>query len=203
MDSVLPTKTNLMKIKSSIELSKQGQDLLEKKRVILIQEKEKNEKRAENLRNQLKDVKEKAFLYLKQTNVEIGIEETNYIARGIQLDDNIDIKYMTIMGVDIPSIVYEQPEKEMNYGIAQTPVYLDQAIEEFNNLKKIIIELVGLESTIKRLDFNILKVQKRSNALKEIIIPRDQKIEKTISDALDEREREEFSRLKVVKEKIQ
>ena len=33
MDSVLPTKTNLMKIKSSIELSKQGQDLLEKKRM--------------------------------------------------------------------------------------------------------------------------------------------------------------------------
>ena len=37
----LPTKTNLLKIKDSIKLSKQGRELLERKRLILMKEKEK------------------------------------------------------------------------------------------------------------------------------------------------------------------
>ena len=41
MNEYLPTKTNLMRIQDSIRLSKQGQELLERKRMILVKEKEK------------------------------------------------------------------------------------------------------------------------------------------------------------------
>lgn len=188
-----------MKIKNTIKLSNQGQELLEKKKYILMKEKEKYVAKCIELREKLKNASERGYLMLRRTNVDIGIEEVNNIARGIKLEDGIDIKYKTVMGVEIPSIVHKEQERQMNYGIYDTRISLDEAIIEFNNIKDILIELAGLENTIERLTINIEKVQKRSNALKDIIIPRDKKIEKEIQDTLDEREREEFSRLKVLK----
>ena len=52
---------------------------------------------------------------------------------------------------------------------------------------------------IFRLEKSIEKVQRRANALKEIIIPRDEKIAKKIEDILDETDMEEFARLKMIK----
>ena len=52
-----------------------------------------------------------------------------------------------------------------------------------------------------RLQNAIEKLGRRSIALKEVIIPRDEKIAKNISLALEEEERDEFVRLKVVKRK--
>jgi len=190
-----------MKIRNSIKLSEQGQELLEKKKYILIKEREKYENEGKRLRNELNEAYEKASLMLRRTNVEIGIEEVSYIARGIKIDNGIDIKYKTIMGVEIPSIVCENQEKEINYGIYDTPISLDEAIIEFHKIKEILIELAGVENTIERLNKNIAKVQKRSNALSDIIIPRDKALEKSINEIISEREREEFSRLKVVKKK--
>ena len=45
----------------------------------------------------------------------------------------------------------------------------------------------------------IKKTQRRANALKNIIIPRFESTVKFISDSLEEKEREEFSRMKVIK----
>ena len=46
---------------------------------------------------------------------------------------------------------------------------------------------------------NIKKTQKRANALKNITIPRYEALTKDIQNALEEKEREEFTRLKVIK----
>lgn len=201
INSILPTKTNLIKIKNTIKLSNQGQELLEKKKYILIREKEKYISKCNTLRQELKKSSEDAYLMLRRINVDIGIEEVNNIARGISLEDGIDIKYVTIMGVEIPSVVHKKEERKMNYGIYDTRMSLDEAIIQFGNIKDILIELAVLESTIQRLNINIEKVQKRSNALKDIIIPNNQKMERQIQDILDEKEREEFSRLKTLKKK--
>ena len=59
------------------------------------------------------------------------------------------------------------------------------------------------ENSVYRLADSIKKTQKRANALKNIMIPRFEETVKFISDALDEKDREEFSRLKVIKKKKQ
>ena len=159
INSILPTKTNLIKIKNTIKLSNQGQDLLDKKKYILIKEKEKYVEKCNKLRQELKQVSENAYLMLRR-NVDIGIEEVYNIAKGISLEDGIDIKYVTIMGVEIPSLVHKKEEIRMNYGIYGTRIALDEAIIEFNNMKDILIELAVLENTIQRLNINIEKVQK-------------------------------------------
>lgn len=198
----LPTKNNLMKIKRSIRQSKEGQMLLEQKRMILSRELEKYKEQEKNLKSKGQKLFEEAYYYLKMANVEIGIDDMIDISDGIKIDNNIDIKYKTIMGVEIPSVVVPYEEKvNINYGLYNTTSSVDEAILKFMEVKKYILELAQMENIIFRLEKNIEKVQRRSNALKEIIIPAEEKNAKQIQEILDENEKEEFVRLKKLKKR--
>ena len=197
---LLPTKTNLMKIQKSIALSKQGQELLDKKKYILMREKEKYIGQKQEIEDKFSKAYNKAFNLLRNCNVDIGANKVIEVAKKIEEKGKLDIKYTTIMGVDIPSVIYEPSKNtEMPYGLLETTISIDRAIEAFDELKIILIKLAEIEVTINRLNEAIEKVQTRANSLKNIIIPHDEKIEKQISDVLEEREREEFSRMKMIK----
>lgn len=201
MNEYLPTKTNLMRIQDSIRLSKQGQELLERKRMILVKEKEKYEEKANNLKMQMQTLFSEAYLLLQDASIDMGMEKIAVLANGIKKENSIDIKYRTIMGVEIPSVIWKEQEEnqKLNYGFYETTISLDKAVLKFNEIKEKMLILAELENTVKRLELSIIKVQTRSNALQNIIIPENEKIEKSIQNALEEKEREDFSRLKVVK----
>ena len=78
----------------------------------------------------------------------------------------------------------------------------EEAIFKFNEIQEKLIEFAILDNTIFRIKKNIEKVRKRANALQNIIIPETGKNIKKITEQLDERDREEFSRLKVIKKRI-
>ena len=59
--------------------------------------------------------------------------------------------------------------------------------------------LMNTEAEADILANTIRKTQKRANALKNISIPRFEETIKFISESLEEKEREEFSRQKVIK----
>lgn len=56
-----------------------------------------------------------------------------------------------------------------------------------------------VENSAYRLAANIKKTQKRANALKNITIPTYKSLVHDITNALEEKDREEFTRLKVIK----
>ena len=66
-------------------------------------------------------------------------------------------------------------------------------------VKELTVVLAEVENSVYRLANAIRKAQKRANALKNIVIPEFEGNIKFISDALEEKEREEFSRQKVIK----
>lgn len=200
----LPTKTNLLKIKASIKLSKQGRELLERKRIILLREKEKYIEQVEDLREEMGNLFKGAFSLFKQANVDMGINLISDISEEIPKEKSISIKYKTIMGVEIPSIIFRKNEKKenLNFGFYNTTISFDKAVIKFNEIKEKLIMLTELENTIKRLDIAITKVRTRSNALENIIIPRDEKVAKKIQETLEEKDREDFSRLKLIKRKL-
>ena len=76
---------------------------------------------------------------------------------------------------------------------------LDIARERFERVKELTIKLSMVENSAYRLANSIKKTQKRANALKNITIPHYEELSKSISNALEEKEREEFTRLKVIK----
>ena len=201
MSTLLPTKSNLMKLKKTIALSKQGQELLEKKKYILINEKEKYIEQKKEIEQTFKNQYLDAFLSLQNSNIEMGINIVSNISETIKIDKKLDIKYKTVMGVDIPITAYSSNKvPDLTFGLLDTTISIDEAITNFQNIKTTLIELALLETTISRLDDAIIKVQKRSNSLKDIIIPNYLKNQKSIQDILDERDREEFTRMKLIKQ---
>lgn len=201
MSTLLPTKSNLMKLKKTIALSKQGQELLEKKKYILINEKEKYIEQKKEIEQTFKKQYLDAFLSLQNANIEMGINKVSNISETIKIDKKLDIKYKTVMGVDIPITAYSSNKvPDLTFGLLDTTISIDEAITNFQNIKTTLIELARLETTISRLDDAIIKVQKRSNSLKDIIIPNYLKNQKNIQDILDERDREEFTRMKLIKQ---
>ena len=172
MSTLLPTKSNLMKLKKTIALSKQGQELLEKKKYILINEKEKYIEQKKEIEQTFKKQYLDAFLSLQNANIEMGINKVSNISETIKIDKKLDIKYKTVMGVDIPITAYSSNKvPDLTFGLLDTTISIDEAITSFQNIKTTLIELARLETTISRLDDAIIKVQKRSNSLKDIIIP--------------------------------
>ena len=200
---MLPTKSNLIKLKKTIALSKQGQQLLEKKKFILLREKEKYKQEKENLEKEFSEKYKNAFLSLQNANVDLGIRNVKSISEEIELEKNLEIRYKTVMGVDIPITSYKKENKKIiPFGLLETSISLDNTIKNFNELKEILIKQAEIETTIRRLDDAIAKVQKRSNSLKDIIIQKYIKEKKQIEEILEERDREEFTRLKMLKRMI-
>lgn len=196
----LPTKNNLIKLQNFINQSKQGHKLLEQKKLILTRELEQYKEKEKNLKIEGKKILEDAKDSLILSNVDIGIESMINLADTVKEDENvIDIKYKTVMGVEIPSIISNENTVTPIYGLYNTTSNIDETIIKYNKVKSYIIKLAEIENIIYRLESNIDKVQRRANALKEIIIPRDENIAKKIQDILDENDMEEFTRMKMIR----
>ena len=85
------------------------------------------------------------------------------------------------------------------YGFLGTTSALDEAYKKFIKVKELTIEMAELENSIYRLAYFIKKAQKRANALHNIVIPGLDEDIARIGEELEEKEREEFVRLKVIK----
>ena len=200
--SELPTKSNLISQTKSLEITSQGHELLERKRLILVRELERLNKLKDTLYAEIATLIEEGRNLVKRVNIDIGLDNFTNIANGVKIDDYIDIKNVSLMGLEIPSAVHKQEMVKRNYGFFNTTSSVDEVILKFNYIQEKLIEFTILENKIFRLNIETKKVQKRANALQNIVIPDTKRKIKKISEQIDEREREEFARLKVVKKSL-
>ena len=184
--NTFPTKGNLILAKNSLALSRQGFDLMDKKRNILIRELMELIDQAKDIQSQIDITFRTAYAALQKANMEIGISNVQEISRTVPVENSIEIKTRSVMGTEIPLVRYEPDSGAPTYAYYGTKASLDEAKAAFEN-------------SAYRLAVNIKKTQKRANALKNITIPKFEALTKSISNALEEKEREEFTRLKVIK----
>ena len=194
---VFPTKGNLIAQKKSLQLALLGYELLDRKRNILIRELMGLVEQAEQLRGSIEDTYKSAYSALQLANISLGLV-TPY-AECVPIENGLTLSTRSVMGVDLPTVTLEPQELDINYGFLNTTAALDEAYVAFDKVKKASVQLAETENSIYRLSVAIRKTQRRANALKNIIIPNGEATVKYISDSLEEKEREEFSRLKVIK----
>ena len=90
-----------------------------------------------------------------------------------------------------------------SYGFSDTTIQLDEAAKKYEESIKYLIELGEVEKTIFLLAEEIEATKRRVNALEHIMIPRFQNTEKYIDMRLQEMERENFVRLKMIRSTIE
>lgn len=194
---VIPTKGNLISTKKTLSLSQMGYDLLDHKRNILIREMMALIDKARVLQKEMEGTYVEAYRALQLANMSLGVIED--IAKTVPVDEKIKIHFRSVMGVDIPMVEYEDTPPKLTYGFLETNSQLDYAYCCFHRVKVITALLAEVESSVYNLGNAIIKTQRRANALKNVVIPNLESAEKFISDSLQEKEREEFSRMKVIK----
>ena len=196
--SAAPTKGNLIAVKKTLSLALVGYDLMDKKRNILVRELMALIDRAGVLQQTVDKAFADAYRALARANITLGF--CSEISRTIPLDRTLTLDSRSVMGVEIPILHIDTPaERPLCYGLGNTNAALDEAVALFTRAKELAVQLAEIENSVYRLTVAIKKTQKRSNALKNILIPRFEDDVKRISEALDEKDREEFSRLKVIK----
>lgn len=198
--SIVPTKGNLIATKKSLDLARSGFELLDRKRNILVREMMLLIKHASTIQKKIDTTYAKAYAALQKANITLGMIEE--IAGTVPIDDSLKVSYRSVMGVEIPIVSFsEDTSATLHFGLYNSNSMLDEAYRRFLKVKTLTADLSEIENSVYRLADAIGKTQKRANALKNIVIPRFEASVKFIFDALEEKDREEFSRLKVIKKK--
>lgn len=195
-DTIFPTKGNLIAVKRSLALAKLGYDLMDKKRNILIREMMDLIDTASKVQNQINDTYSHAYVALQKANITLGV--ISDIAKDVPIEEGVNITFRSVMGVEIPIVTLEDNPPKPTYSFTSTNSMLDEAFLSFYQVKRLTAVLAEIENSVYRLANAIKKTQRRANALKNIMIPRFEGNVKFISEALDEKDREEFSRMKVI-----
>ncbi|MEA1974457.1 MAG: V-type ATP synthase subunit D [Bacillota bacterium] len=198
---IIPTKANLMKCEEILKFSIKGFDLLDKKRNILIQEMMTLVKRAEKIQSLINNEFLIAYDSLKMANIMMGSSSVEEFSYAVNKEDNYDILLTSVMGVEIPKVKFNKKDLEVSYSFFRTNSSFDNAVLKFNELKYMIYELSEVETSVYKLAIEIKKTRKRANALEKIRIPRYIELVKNIKETLEEKEREDFFRLKILKDR--
>lgn len=201
MDDNTPTKSNLIGAQTSLELSKNAYELLDRKRNVLIREMMNLVERARDVQERIGSTFATAYQALQMTNITLGISTVEDISLSIPEEEDFDIRFKSIMGVEIPEIQFTRKALRPHFSFFHTNCAIDVALQDFQNVKYLIFELAEIETAIYKLVVEIKKTRKRTNALQNIQIPKYKELVKSIQDALEEKEREDFFRLKMVKKK--
>ncbi len=197
--TLFATKGNLMLAKNTLAMSRMGYELMDKKRSILIRELMTLIERAQDIQSNIDQTFREAYEALQSANIAVGIYTVESMSRATPIENDISVVSRSVMGVEIPVVKSAPASLVPPFALGDTSYSLDRAYRKFAKVKELTVTLATVENSAYRLAASIKKTQKRANALQNIMIPKYEALTANILSALEEKEREEFTRLKVIK----
>lgn len=199
-ENIVPTRSELMRLRDAIKLAKSGHSLLKKKRDGLILEFFEVLKKAKTLRKELTEEYANALKTINITRTVEGDIQLKSIAMAVRVKPEINLFQKNIMGVVVPKIEANiESGADRGFGLCDSSAMIDQASGSFEGVVKKVIEAAEVETAMKKLLEEIEKTKRRVNALEFAVIPRLQEQQKYITLRLEEIERESVFRLKRIK----
>eukprot|EP01115_Flamella_aegyptia_P006097 TRINITY_DN256_c1_g1_i1.p1 TRINITY_DN256_c1_g1~~TRINITY_DN256_c1_g1_i1.p1 ORF type:complete len:262 (-),score=60.17 TRINITY_DN256_c1_g1_i1:116-901(-) len=203
--AIFPTRMALTTMKIKLKGAKTGHSLLKKKSDALTMRFRKILaillERKQELGNALKDA---SFSLVHARYIAGDITPT--VVENVQ-SANCKLKLATdnVAGVKLPIFKQigsnsENSTQEVT-GLARGGEQIKSTRKSYMTALECIIELASLQTSFITLDEVIMVTNRRVNALEHVVVPRIENTIKYIKDELDEREREEFFRLKKIQDK--
>jgi V/A-type H+/Na+-transporting ATPase subunit D len=197
--NVPPTRSNLLRVQQDLVFARDGYEILDRKREVLTKELIQVAHDAEQLQVRVWELLGTAYKALETAQLTMGREQVEWAALATNKTVDVQLKYRGIMGVAIPVIEARGEPPEMPYSLGDTTAALDESSAAFREVLSYIPELSRLLTTVYRLASELRKTQRRVNALQFIFIPEYEETVLFIRSNLEEREREETFRLKLLK----
>ena len=197
--NVPPTRSNLLRMKQELRFAREGYEILNRKREVLTGELIRVAHEAEVFQQQMWTLLEAAYRAMEKAQLRRGREHVEWAALAAKETLDVRLKFRGIMGVAVPVVEARTRQQEMLYSLGDTTAYLDETALAFRKVVELIPELSKLVTTVWRLAIELRKTQRRVNALQYIFIPEYEETVEFIVSSLEERDREETFRLKLLK----
>lgn len=199
MENLTPTKANLIKSQSMLTFTRQGYQLLDKKRNVLIREMMAMIEEVERLQKEIDQVFQEVYEALEHALVTMGESTVMEIALSIPRNERLTVLSTSVMNVEIPKIHFLDKALSPAYGFYRTNSAIDLIVVKMAEARRLVYHLAEVENTVFRLALEVKRTSKRANALDKIQIPKYEHLTKWIEESLEEKEREDFFRLKRLK----
>jgi len=197
--SVPPTRTNLIRMKKELRFAREGYEILDRKREALTGELVRVAKEADSLQKEVWALLETAYNAMEKARLVMGSDHVEWAALAVNKTVDVHLRLRGIMGVAIPQIESRGEPPKLLYSPGDTAAVLDEATAAFREVLLRIPQLSMLTAAVWRLANELKKTQRRVNALQHIFIPQYEATVLFIISSLEEREREETFRLKLLK----
>ena len=202
---VIATKIELIKIRRSMQISKMVHKILDDKREVLLKKIDEMIDEANKARADIWDPLDDIYKAIFHAYLSLGTSTIQSLSSCTPPSINVDVHIKRIVDVKIPALEISSKKgvQDLTYGFSDTNSSVDQATKLIKNILPGICKAAEYENAIFSLAKELEKTQKLINALEYIIIPQYQEALSFIKSTLEEREREEFVRLKKVKAVIE
>jgi V/A-type H+-transporting ATPase subunit D len=196
----------LLARKAQLALASQGRELLEQKRTALMKEFMRTTDTALKRSDVLQAEAANASRSLARAEAMAGAETVWAAALASRGGFSLEVTTRSVMGVRVPHIEQRSAHRSLlqrGYSIAGASTSIEETASAFEREVEAIIQLADTELRLVRLGNEIQRTSRRLNALDHFLIPRLKAELDFIHKVLDERERADHFRLKLVKRSLE
>jgi V/A-type H+/Na+-transporting ATPase subunit D len=196
---VAPTKSNLIGLKEQLAVAREGYDLLEQKREILVMELMRLVEEVKLMEESMSRASASAYASLKRTLLSVGRDRAAEIASGVDYSFAFAERTTTVAGIALPSLELKPVQRRLQYSFGNSYADCDETMIEFLSFLAMAARMASLRTMVWRLAKEVKKTQRRVNALEKMVIPDTEETKRYIEGVLEERERESFFVQKMLK----
>ena len=201
--NIPPTKSSLLQLKRQLDFATEGFDLLDQKRQILVFELMNRLSRAVRAEERLGAAMRGAHHALREALLDAGSDAVDRAAVGVRGHHRLELSSQFMMGRRIPRVMLKTDCLGAQFGLRGTSAHTDLALQRFVAVLPLLAELAELENAVIRLTRELRKTQRRCNAVSKVFIPAHRETIGYITGALEERERESFVILKMIRARLE
>ncbi len=198
-----PTKTNLLRLRNDLNFARQGYELLDQKRNILIMELLALVDQTTDYQSRVESALAKAYKALEDAVLDMGKLKVQYLTGAVNITTDITIRSRRVMGVILPVVETEFTEHPPYYSPMGTSFWIDSSIKFFKEVLELLGKLSELKISVLRLANEVKKTIRKVNALEKIAIPDLKDTVRYIESRLEENERDMFILMSMVKDNLE
>ncbi|MHC4871922.1 MAG: V-type ATP synthase subunit D, partial [Planctomycetota bacterium] len=184
------------------EFARQGYELLDQKRNILVVELLALVDQAEHCQEEVSEALAEAYHTLEKAVLQMGRLKISRLANVVNISTRIDLKYRRIMGVPLPVVKTNFNERTPHYSPHGTSHWIDTTLVQFKEALQQMGKLAELKVSTIRLATEVRKTICKVNALEKIAIPNLEETVTYIQSRLEENQRDMFVLMKMVKNRL-
>jgi V/A-type H+/Na+-transporting ATPase subunit D len=192
MLNIKPTRSELLRTKKRIKLAKKGHELLKRKQDSLIIEFFKLLKEIKEQQEQLQGQYGRSLRMMSEARALESDLRIRAASLAVQEAAPVQLQVKNIAGVKVPVITATRESEQPIYD----SIMLQDVGSAFLEVVHLITALAAKETALRKILLEIKKTKRRAHALQHILIPQLEGAKSHIQFELEERERENFSRLK-------